>query len=164
MNSKTDSESWDQEFERRLPLLGHRNWIATVDAAYPLQSRAGIRTICTNSPQLQVVDRLLTMIAGVKHVRPVVYLDSELAHLSDNDAPGIAAYSADLSERLAGLTVHRTSHEEIITKLDHAAQTFEVTVFKSTLLIPYTSVFIELDCGYWTTESERALRQKMWAS
>jgi hypothetical protein len=29
------------------------------------------------------------------------------------------------------------------------------------LTIPYTSVFLRLDCGYWTDEQEKKLRAKM---
>jgi hypothetical protein len=29
------------------------------------------------------------------------------------------------------------------------------------MTIPYTSVFFELDCGYWNAEAEQRLRQAM---
>jgi hypothetical protein len=32
------------------------------------------------------------------------------------------------------------------------------------MTIPYTSVFFELDCGYWNAEAEVRLRQAMLAS
>ncbi len=147
-----------------MPLLGHRNWLAVVDAAYPLQSRAGIRTIATGGDHLAVLDRCLSSIEVAPHVRPIVYLDAELSFLSDNDAPGVVAVSADLAERLATVPTHRIPHEQIIAKLDEAAVMFEVLVLKSTLTIPYTSVFIELDCGYWSESAERSLRQKIAVS
>jgi hypothetical protein len=36
-----------------------------------------------------------------------------------------------------------------------------VVLIKTPLTIPYTSVFVELDCGYWSPESEAALRARM---
>jgi hypothetical protein len=36
-----------------------------------------------------------------------------------------------------------------------------VLILKTNLRLPYTSVFIELDCGYWSPEAERRLRDKM---
>jgi hypothetical protein len=52
-------------------------------------------------------------------------------------------------------------HEQMIAKLDESAKLFRVLIFKSTLAIPYTSVFLELDCGYWATEAEQRLRRSM---
>ena len=53
--------------------------------------------------------------------------------------------------------------EEIIAKLDEAGKTFHVLVLKTRMTIPYTSVFVRLDCGYWTEEQEKKLREKMGA-
>jgi hypothetical protein len=36
-----------------------------------------------------------------------------------------------------------------------------VLILKTDLTLPYTSVFIELDCGYWGPEKEQALRAMM---
>jgi hypothetical protein len=49
-------------------------------------------------------------------------------------------------------------HEQIIAKLDESGKLFRILVLKSTLAIPYTSVFFELDCGYWSREAEERLR------
>jgi hypothetical protein len=34
-------------------------------------------------------------------------------------------------------------------------------MIKTDLALPYTSAFLELDCGYWPAEAEQKLRQKM---
>jgi hypothetical protein len=52
-------------------------------------------------------------------------------------------------------------HEEIITKLDGAAKLFNILLLKTNMTLPYTSIFLELDCGYWTEEAEKALRERM---
>jgi hypothetical protein len=52
-------------------------------------------------------------------------------------------------------------HEELIAKLDEAAKTFRVFVLKTNLTLPYTSVFLELDCGYWDSRAEAELRKSM---
>ena len=49
----------------------------------------------------------------------------------------------------------------IIERLDEAARTFDVLIVKTDMALPYTSVFLELDCGYWSGESESALRERM---
>jgi len=40
---------WKRLLARQLPELGHRNLIGVVDAAYPLQTSAGIETIVTGA-------------------------------------------------------------------------------------------------------------------
>ena len=52
-------------------------------------------------------------------------------------------------------------HEELIARLDKAAATFNVLVLKTTLTLPYTSVFVELECGYWSGDAEKRLREAM---
>jgi hypothetical protein len=49
-------------------------------------------------------------------------------------------------------------HDRIIERLDEAARTFRILIIKTAATIPYTSVFIRLDFGYWSDEAERRLR------
>jgi hypothetical protein len=58
-----------------------------------------------------------------------------------------------------GSSAKELPHEEIIAKLDQTAQVFRVLVIKTELTIPYTSMFFELDCCYWTPEAEQRLRR-----
>jgi hypothetical protein len=55
-------------------------------------------------------------------------------------------------------------HEQIIAKVDQSGEVFRIFVIKTKMTIPYTSVFFELDCGYWNAEAEVRLRQAMLAS
>lgn len=52
-----------------------------------------------------------------------------------------------------------TPHEAIIHNLDAAGQLFNVLILKTTLRIPYTSIFLELECGYWNADAEKRLRK-----
>jgi hypothetical protein len=38
---------------------------------------------------------------------------------------------------------------------------FSILIVKSTMTIPYTSVFLELGCGYWDADAEARLRSRM---
>jgi hypothetical protein len=62
---------------------------------------------------------------------------------------------------LTGPEVRALPHEEIIAKLDRAGEFFRVLVVKTNMRIPYTSVFSELDCGYWNAQAEKKLRASM---
>jgi len=62
---------------------------------------------------------------------------------------------------LYGATVSHIPHERIIHELDQCARLFKILVIKTGMTIPYTSVFFELDCGYWNAEAEERVRQAM---
>jgi hypothetical protein len=155
------ANDWDIRLQEELPLLGHRNWIAVVDSAYPLQTSAGIETINTNSDQLAVVKTVLAKIAQAKHVRPVIFTDAELKTVPETDAAGVTAYREALTHLVANTEAQSLPHEEIISKLDEAGKTFRILVLKTTLTIPYTSVFIRLECAYWTPDAEKRLRRAL---
>jgi hypothetical protein len=152
---------WKTLLADKLPLLGHRNWIAVVDSAYPWQTAPGLQTVVTGEDQLVVVEAVLDAISQSPHVQPVLFIDSELAMVDPAHAPGVAEYRLALSKILAGHTFREMLHEGIIAQLDEAGRTFHVLVLKTNLVIPYTSVFIRLDCGYWTPEAEAALRARI---
>ena len=155
------SPDWRSRLREELPLLGHRNWIAIVDSAYPLQTSTGIETIETNSDHLDVIKEVFVQLGKVKHVRPVIFTDAELKAVPETDAAGVTAYREALAKLLSTSEPQSLPHEEIIAKLDEAGKTFHILVLKTDLTIPYTSVFIRLDCGYWTSDQEKRLRSRM---
>lgn len=158
-----DHAAWIQVVKDRLPLYGHRNWIVVADSAYPDQSRDGIETIVAHENQLAVLKTVLALIGESKHVRPIVYTDKELPLVDEADAPGISDYRDQLASILNGQTANVLPHEQIIAKLDDVSKTFRVLIIKTTLTIPYTSVFLQLDCAYWSADQENRLRAKMSA-
>ncbi len=131
------------------------------DSAYPAQARAGIETIASNASQLEVVEKVLAGLASSQHVKPIIYTDQELNFVSEQDAPGITTYRQRLCELMGYREVSVLPHEQIISKLDEAAQTFRVLIIKTDMVIPYTSVFLQLDCAYWNADAEARLRQAM---
>jgi RbsD / FucU transport protein family len=149
---------WERRLGDTLSLFGHRNWIVVADAAYPAQSRPGIETISTGAGQLHVLRRVIDVIAAATHIRANMYLDYELQFVSELDAPGVASYKRELELLMANSVVNRLPHEQIIAQLDQSAQVFRILILKTELTIPYTSVFFELDCGYWGQEAEERLR------
>ncbi|MBN9502296.1 MAG: hypothetical protein J0H02_11030 [Armatimonadetes bacterium] len=153
--------NWKTKLKEELPLLGHRNWVVIVDSAYPLQTSAGIETIFTGEDQLTVVKAVLTELKKQKHVRANVFLDKEMKFIDEKAAPGITKYRNSVSSLLKGMSAASMLHEDIIAKLDEAGKTFHVLVLKTKLTLPYTSVFLQLDCGYWSGDKESALRKKM---
>jgi|SRR5579862_1992832 len=152
---------WRARLQQELPLLGHRNWIAVVDSAYPLQTSSGIETINTDSDHLEVVKTVLDQLAKAKNVRPFIFTDAELKAVPEADAAGVIAYRESLARLVGKTDVQSLPHEEIISKLDEAGKTFHILVLKTNLTIPYTSVFIRLECAYWKPDAENRLRKAM---
>lgn len=155
------ADNWKEKLEKELPLLGHRNWIVVVDSAYPLQTAPGIETIYADANQLEVVKGVLAALANTKHVKPDIFIDAELKFVAETNAPGVTAYRDGLAKILAGRLVQVLPHEQIIAKLDEAGRTFKVLLIKTPLTKPYTSVFFQLECGYWSAESEKQLHDAM---
>jgi hypothetical protein len=152
---------WQAKVQQELPLLGHRNWIVIVDSAYPLQTSPGIETVETGTDQLTVVREVLHSIADSRQVRPVVFMDAELPFVTEKEAPGVTQYRSQIKAVLAGLPVHSVLHEQLIHQMNQAGNTFHILILKSTLTVPYTSVFLRLDCKYWSDSAEDQLRQAM---
>jgi len=159
---KTAAQSdWEGRLKELLPVFGHRNWIVVADSAYPAQSKPGIETIVAGEEQIHAVRKVLDAIAACKHIRANVYVDQELKFVGEADAPGVTAYRQQLNALLKGPSVKQLPHEQIIQKLDQSAQVFRILIVKTNMTIPYTSVFFELDCGYWNAGAEERLRQEM---
>jgi len=146
---------------RILPKMGQRNWIVVADSAYPAQNTPGIETVVTGRGQIETVRAVLQAVDDAPHVKPVVYLNDELDDVSEVDAPGIRAYRNQLGLLLKNRTVRSMPNDRLIATMDDAAEMFKVIVFKTNMTLPYTSVFIELDCGYWNADAEKRLRNKM---
>lgn len=111
---------------------------------------------------------LLTVCAGVldilkeaRHVAPTIFTDLELKYLTEANTPGATAYRDQLNKILQHWPVETLLHEDIIAQLDQAGKTFRVLILKTTLTIPYTSVFLRLECGYWNSAGEHVLRAAM---
>jgi L-fucose mutarotase/ribose pyranase (RbsD/FucU family) len=154
------ASDWLAVLRQRLLLYGHRNWIVIADSAYPAQSRPGIETLVSDASHLDVLRATLAELSHSKHVRAITYQDAELAFLSEQDAPGVNDVRTELRALMQTSTLTQP-HEEIIHRLDQTAQTFRVLIIKTTLTVPYTSVFFELRAAYWSDEAERRLRDAM---
>ena len=155
------SPNWRDKVAESMPLLGHRNWILVVDSAYPLQAAPGIETIETDASQVEVIRHVLGAIDRSAHVRPVIMMDGELPFVPEQDAPGVSAYRAETNDLLRGYPFESLPHDRILANIEEAAKHFNILVLKTNMTVPYTSVFIQLDCKYWSADAEKRLRERM---
>ena len=143
---------WKDEIQQKLKAYGHRNWIVIADAAYPKQSNPAIETIWIDDDQLEAVAYISELVEKATHVDANIFVDKEMAFVAEKHA---------LDNILKGKPVKSMLHEDIIKELDKSAELFNILILKTDLAIPYTSVFFQLECGYWNAESEQTLRSVM---
>lgn len=157
-------QNWQTVLQEKLPLLGHRNWIAITDMAYPLQTKKGITTLYADEPYTQVLNTVRQAIDGTQHVYAHVYQDRELAYLKEDICPGIDSLKDEMQKTLAPSAVTYVEHEQLINRLDSASNLFEIVIIKTNLTKPYTSTFFELDCKYWDSEKQALLNKRITES
>jgi len=157
----TKSVGWQDEFQQKLPLLGHRNWVLVVDKAFPLQSAQGMTVINTGEQLPVVLQEVMGSISKSMHVKPIVFTDLELNFVTEDLSPGVDSLKKSISNSLKGYEINTLLHNDVFAKLDSASTLFEVLVLKTESTIPYSSVFIQLDCKYWSAKKEQRLRSKM---
>ncbi|HRI44587.1 MAG TPA: hypothetical protein PLL78_13645 [Fimbriimonadaceae bacterium] len=149
-----DRETWREFFDSRLPLLGHRNWVAVLDAAFPLYGGAGVETIFTGEEHRTVLASVSDAIGRAPHVAANPLVAEELRWVESPMA----------SDLLAALGEPKfMAHADILEALDEISRRYRIFALKTTCTTPYTSVFFVLGCGYWTDEQEFELRRR-WAS
>ncbi len=153
--------TWHDRLNRAMPLLGHHNWIVLADPAYPFPSSPSIELAATDMSQTDLVKSVLDALTKAPHLRPIFYTDSELPYVAEEDANGISAFRAELGGLLKLYQVKSMPHEQLLSNIYTVSNTYHVLVLKSTTRLPYSSVYIELETGYWTPEAEKRLRAAM---
>ncbi len=154
-------DGWKQFIDNELPLLGHRNWLLVVDKAFPAQTGTGITVVNSGEPLLAVLDYVMQQVEQSSHITPILYTDRELAYITPEMVPGIEEFRGRLYSKLGGYELQTLLHDEVFLKIDEASSLFRVLVIKTEETIPYSSVFLELDCAYWTPAQEALLREQM---
>lgn len=160
-SKKLPSAEWKTQFSEQLPLLGHRNWILVVDKAFPQQNAPGIITINTNEALLPVLQYTLNQINQSTHVRPLLYTDEELNYITEKQVPEIEKFKTDLFGIIPREQTQTLLHDSVFVKIAKASELFRIIVLKTEQVIPYSSVFLQLDCKYWSGENENQLRVAM---
>ncbi len=158
---ETALPDWEDVLSNQIQLLGHRNWIVVVDAAYPLQSSPGVTTVLSDRGHLETIEMVMATINDQQHIKPILYLDNEIDFVDEKSANGINQFRDSLIHILGNAASQKVLHEQLIARLDEASKQFNVLIIKTDFLLPYTSVFFELDCKYWNSEAERELRKAL---
>jgi len=155
------SSDWKAIVQNRLPLYGHRNWIVVADSAFPVYATPGIETIVVKEDLPSVLRYVASSISSSRHVRATVFLDKELQFIDEHDYPGATELRSQIAAEFAKEQISSMPHADVMNRIDQSGKTYRILFIKTTATIPYTSVFMRLDCGYLSDEVERKIRTAM---
>jgi len=155
------SSDWKTIVQNRLPLYGHRNWIVVSDSTFPAYAEPGIETIVVNEDLPSVLMYVAHAISSSRHVRTTVFLDQELQFIDEHDYPGATELRSQIAAEFAKEQISSMPHADVMNRIDQSGKTYRILFIKTTATIPYTSVFMRLDCGYLSDEVERKIRTAM---
>ena len=162
--SNPSTADWRTTLQQRVPLYGHRNWIVVSDAAFPAYSQIGIETITANQDLPSVLNYVAKAISSSQHVRAAAFVDQELKFVPEEDYPGVTHLREEINRAFGKSSPSSIPHAEALAKIDDAGKTFRILFIKTNTTIPYTSVFMRLDCGYMTDQVESKIRDAIAAT
>jgi D-ribose pyranose/furanose isomerase RbsD len=156
-----DSHSWRAAVNRQSGQLGYRNWIVIAEASFPAHNRPGLRQVTASVGVPEALDYVLNALEQTQNVRPQIYLTREMRSVENDFAPGIDELRKQVKESLHGHETTELDQQSLITLMEDANRSFDVLIIRTTTALPYSSVFIELQPGYWDVDSETRLRDRI---
>ena len=158
---KISAPVWKNDLRSEVQALGYRNWIVIADAAYPFHNRAGVRTVVAPVETPEIIRELVATINEKQHIKPQFYTARELKSVKNSQAAGVDQYRKEIKSALSGYTTRELDSVTLNRLLQGTSSTYAVLVIKTQTALPYSSIFIELDSGYWDVETERELRESI---
>jgi len=142
---------------------------------FRLDEREGIRRLLTRpmkgtAPRGRTTEEDRTQAEWLRNDEKNRAENLMIVDLVRNDLGRLARFGSVHVEELFAVERHPTLWQMTSTVTAELradvglAQIFRALIIKTGLTIPYTSIFFELDCGYWSAEAEQRLRQSMAAS
>jgi D-ribose pyranose/furanose isomerase RbsD len=156
-----ENTHWQSKLATTIDAFGHRNWILVVDKAFPSLSSPNIEVVFADVDIRTAIDTTIKMLENATHVMPIIYIDKEFAYISENELKGITEFRKKAHASIHSFNPKQLYHEEVFNKVKEVSSLFKVLVIKTNETTPYSSVFIELDCKYWSGKQEEALRKAM---
>jgi len=153
--------SWQSAVERQSAQLGYRNWIVIAEASFPAQNRPGIRQVNAAVEIPEALDYVLQAMEQTENLRPQVFLTREVRSVDNDFAPGIDNLRKRIQTALHGHEATELDQQSLLTLLENANRSFDVLVIRTQTALPYSSVFLELQPGYWDADSEALLRARI---
>ncbi len=152
---------WLETVDQEVQKLGSFNWIIVAEPSFPALSRSGVTTITTPVTTTEALNGVLQSIDAHSHVRPRIHLSREADAVTEQDTPGINDYRSQLKKILDERETLTLTNNALNLLITDARKNYRILVIKTSTSLPYTSIFLELESGYWDGVSETALRKRM---
>ena len=153
--------TWLDNVDQEVHKLGSFNWVIVADPSFPALSRSGVVTVTTPVSTTQALFGVLQSIDAHSHVRPRIHLTREASAVVEDETPGINQFRAERDFVLNKRETITLTNNALNLLITDARKNYRILVIKTTTNLPYTSIFMELESGYWDGESETALRKRL---
>lgn len=145
----------------QLQQLGARNWVVIADPTYPIPAGAGVLTMAVPSGSADTFREVLDLLEMQASLTPRIWVCNEMDAVTEELAPGIKEYRQEVNSLLSGRFCYHLDERIISMQLADASQKYRVLYLKTNTQLPYSSIAIELDSGYWNPDSEAEIRQRL---
>lgn len=141
--------------------LGARNWVVVADPACPLPAGTGIVSITVPANTVDTFREVLDLLEIEGAVVPRIWVSHELSVVPEERAPGITRHRQELEKLLLGRFHYAVNSRVIDMQLAQAAKDFRILYIRTSTRLPYSSIAIELDSGYWNSDAEAEVQQRV---
>lgn len=141
--------------------LGARNWVVVADPAYPLPAGVGVVSITVPANTVDTFREVLDLLEIEGAVVPRIWVSHELSVVPEERAPGITRHRQELEKLLLGRFHYAVNSRVIDMQLAQAAKDFRILYIRTSTRLPYSSIAIELDSGYWNSDAEAEVQQRV---
>ena len=145
----------------QLQQLGARNWVVIADPTYPIPAGAGVLAMPVPSSSEDTFREVLDLLELQASLTPRIWVCNEMEAVTESLAPGIKEYRTAVNSLLSGRFCYRLDEKIISMQLADAAQKYRVLYLKTNTQLPYSTIAIELDSGYWNPDAEAEIRQRL---
>lgn len=144
-----------------LTRLGARNWIVIADPTLPVLAGAGVQVLPVEANNADTLREVLDQLELQAALVPRLWVSRELTAIPENRAPGIRRYTREMKNLIRGRFHYYLDQRLINIQLAQAAANYRVLYLKTNTHLPYSSIAIELDSGYWNPDAEAEIRQRL---
>lgn len=144
-----------------LARLGARNWIVIADPTFPVLAGEGVIVLPVEADSADTFREVLDQLELQAALVPRIWLSRELSAIPENRAPGIRRYLREMKNLIRGRFHYDIDQRFIDMQLAQAAARYRVLYIKTNTHLPYSSIAIELDSGYWNPDAEAEVRQRL---
>lgn len=160
-NILSDADLARKRIAPNLLQLGARNWVVIADPTCPLPAGTGI--VCVNVPtnSIDTFREVLELLELGGSLVPRIWVSNELSVVPEQRAPGITNHRNELEKLLLGRFHYTVDNRIIDMQLSRAAKDFRLLYIRTNTRLPYSSIAIELDSGYWNSDAEAEVQQRL---